>query len=597
MISKIRLIDDYGYNTDLKVSEQEQIYTVEEILNVKINVYEDIDYKLELVSTSPLQDVQVYINGEKAEVMNLHGNTYKFVLADNQDSVFTDFLGFARLSVCARILGKEYWYHSEYVSIMVPVAKKSLAVDRMLKYIYNNQDDILKSNTDRINIGNDKKSKHDDFWSQIVLLDEIVKVYESCFGYFKANSRYKLETVEVVDRVEKLQNIDAKTIQYMVQHPELLRRGVGGIKYGKDSFLPNKTLMLQNKTTKNIYENQVVVGFLEKLLLDSYQLRKKIDEMIDSVPEEDENNYTGYIVSALILYDQAKKLLVEYKVHIREIITHLESLVGVYRRILPVDEYDCQTKPAPSPIFMTVPQYHRIYTCIEKWYGKTGFMLVKEKVMFGFLDVPEIYEAYVLTRLINHIKDCGYELKHVSHVEYPLSSGSLHKVKEYNNTFVFGNGSSAITLYYEPIIYNLDRSSVNGIGLYRNNSVSFSRNNEERVGDYYVPDYVIKIVSGEKEQYVICDAKYAKKDKVRFSLVPELAYKYLFSVSTINENATIEGMNILYGIAEDNAISESFYDRQTGYRIKPFAELIPMSELISEELQTRNFERILLDLI
>ena len=57
--------------------------------------------------------------------------------------------------------------------------------------------------------------------------------------------------------------------------------------------------------------------------------------------------------------------------------------------------------------------------------------------------------------------------------------------------YIFTNEDSRITLYYEPVIYDEDRTNVNGISLYRNNSISLNREtDDERQGHYYVPDYV-----------------------------------------------------------------------------------------------------------
>lgn len=82
------------------------------------------------------------------------------------------------------------------------------------------------------------------------------------------------------------------------------------------------------------------------------------------------------------------------------------------------------------------------------------------------------------------------------------------------NTFVYSRGGERITLYYQPVIYDTDQRSVNGIGLYRNNSIllhSGTVEPEETEGYYYTPDYLIKIEEKGKrgDRYLILDAKFA----------------------------------------------------------------------------------------
>ena len=155
-------------------------------------------------------------------------------------------------------------------------------------------------------------------------------------------------------------------------------------------------------------------------------------------------------------------------------------------------------------------------------------------------------------------------------------------------------------MYYEPIIYDENRKKVNGIALYRNNSISLNKESAvERQGHYYVPDYIIKYENNGKERYLICDAKFSNKTKVQYQLMPDLTYKYLTSISAIDENAEIIGLYVFYGLNEANGGIESFYNCQIvdGKKITPRIEMFPLSEGISYTSQVKNAFEMLRELI
>ena len=72
--------------------------------------------------------------------------------------------------------------------------------------------------------------------------------------------------------------------------------------------------------------------------------------------------------------------------------------------------------------------------------------------------------------------------------------------------------------------------------------------------------------------------------------MPDLIYKYINSVSPVNESCEIKGMIIFYALNEDNEDIESFFDRQIkgGKKISPQIEMLPLSENVSDNKQNSN---------
>lgn len=595
-MNDIILVAQKGSNVTLKLNNDKKPYTVEEILDIHAKVYSDTVYMID-ISCEEIREIIVYINGESVVSNYRDGMIY---FGRENEKVFAGIIGLAQISLFITYQdGKTEWAYSEYASVLIRASETNKALDLMLKYVYKNQEDILHRDSKVTEIGKQYNEKYEDFWSQVILLEEIANVYENNYGYFKANCRYKLEKVDVMDRVEKMQEVDARTLQYISQHPEYLKNAVTGIRYGMQFFLPSKTLMTQKKITNDIYENQVVISFLEYILNEVEALSEKIQEYINLLHIEIVAD-DGYIVSSYLLYANAREVLDEFQNRILELKRQYRKLVASYSKILIVKRVTMAKRPEPSAIFMNLPQYNRIYECILRWFGKTGYDLMNERTMISFMHAPAIYEAYVLIKLITQIKEFGYDLIESKLAIYPKQAGWLYKNRNYNNTFVFSNEDSKITLYYEPVIYDEDRRNINGIELYRNNNISLGRDtDDERKGHYYVPDYIIKYEKDEKIQYLICDAKFSRKTKVQYQIIPDLAYKYLTSISPLPENVSVLGLFVFYGLNENNNNIESFYNRKIegGKVIFPRIEMVPLSESVLYSDQTKNALEMLKNLV
>ena len=92
----------------------------------------------------------------------------------------------------------------------------------------------------------------------------------------------------------------------------------------------------------------------------------------------------------------------------------------------------------------------------------------------------------------------------------------------------------------------------------------------------------------------MCDAKIAHYERVKNFLVPDLQYKYLFSLST-NNNSSINGLNLFYALTDNNNHIESFFNTisQTNHKIQPAVNLIPLSENIEELDQNSSMSDII----
>ena len=199
-MKEITLISSDGKNINLRLNNTKKYYAVEEILSIRNKIYSDVDYTIKIESNNVIEQIQVYVNGENVKTDFRDGIVY--FINENKHHIFEGLLGLVQISLFITYTdGGSDWFYSDYAAIMVRNSETNKIVDTMLKYIYDNQNEFLCHEADITKIGKLNTQSHEDFWSQIVLLEEIANVYENSYGYFMANCRNKLESVEILDRV------------------------------------------------------------------------------------------------------------------------------------------------------------------------------------------------------------------------------------------------------------------------------------------------------------------------------------------------------------------------------------------------------------
>lgn len=161
-------------------------------------------------------------------------------------------------------------------------------------------------------------------------------------------------------------------------------------------------------------------------------------------------------------------------------------------------------------------------------------------------------------------------------------NNSYYNNTKYNNTFIFENVNMKLTFYFQPVIYGDDRK-INGISIFRNTS-STAKTENKYYGKTYTPDYLIKAEYKNKSDYIILDAKFSTPKNIRFYQLQELVYKYLFSISALNDNDRILGLYILCGkkLGNDNHDTINDLAENIRHTVIPFAEIIVMNGINTE---------------
>lgn len=570
---------------------------VEQIIDSFSNgncVFANLSYEFELnvQDIAVVRDVRVYIN-DAYEPSKYSNGIIRFPTDENDDKkIFQDCYGYVELSLSIVMDdGTEKHLTSEYLSVLVERGQLNEAVKAMVSYVYNHQELLLLNGKPKArNQVGLKESNNSSLAAQIILAEEIATVYESSYGYFKVNGRFQIEKVPVVEQFERLQYVTPSTLQYIASHPEQLKSvsAESGIRIRNRVYQPQKTLSLQSVNSYDIYENRVILGFLRKMVDDVVELKTKCEQLLQRIPS-DEDYSAEYIYSSFFMFSETRRTLEDGIQKLHTLYDKFTKLWVMYQTALSIPQESVSREslssaPRPTAVFMSVSQYNIMFIHIHQWYSFGLYDFEKEDFMLSFVNVSSLYESYLLTKMIAYLENRGYKLHDGEPHHYKLKSTWKHKNTRHTNTFRFSSETTSLTLYYQPVIFITDQKYDNGIGLYKNNTISVDTG--EDGADYYVPDYLIKVECGGVSKYLIIDAKFSSYKNVKKYYVKALAFKYLFSISPIEDIDCIIGMCIMYGKCTDKDDIHSAYDKQLpGSVVAPIFEILPLIEGITTNKQ------------
>ena len=555
------------------------------------SIFSDLSYEfsLENACTVEVRDVKVYINDIFEPSIYSEGRISFPSSGGGVRKIFLDWYGFVQLTF--RLLLNdvcELCLVSNYLPVLVKRGELNDSVKAMVKYVYTHQEKLLiNSEPKSRDLSGLKERGYQTLSAQIILAEEIASIYESSYSYFKANARVKIDKTPTIDYLEKLQVISPATLQYITSHPEQLRQvnSITGIRVGNRIYQPQKTLSLKNTFSYNLYENKVVLGFLRRMVDNVLEMREQCDALIRKIPCEEEYS-SEYIYSSYFMFAETRRTLESARDQLLQLYNKFAQLLGMYINIFPIKVDVINSKPHSTPVFMAVPQYHKVFVRIHQWFSYGIYDYARENFMLSFMKISSLYESYLLTKMISYLLDRGYNLMDSKKFEYSTYTGMKYKNTLCRNTFAFSNSDYKITLYFQPVIFRSSRHLQNGIGLYRNNSipVSLGDETESEGAPYYCPDFLIKYESNMGTKYVVADAKFSKYTQVRKLQIKDLAFKYLFSLSPVDRSDRIVGLCVIYGKCIEGENTKSAYNWEIkGGEIKPFADMLPMLEGVDTE--------------
>lgn len=545
------------------------VYNNDEIvLNMGLST-EGIDYSISSLSGSSVfcdHPYKVSVIDEESNAViatptSLYLNDEEvFLDSVNGDRLFQDLFGVCRIEV---IIGGVFWI-SDSVRVLVKDALLSRQVKNMVYYIYDNCEQFIYEDHKFSKLESGfKESENTTIDSKLALLEEINKYYSDSFQMLRNSPTNELVLEERIEPIEKIQYLNSNSLRYIATHPdELMQTGYNtGIIVNRQRYMPTHALSFCFVPTMNTYENQIVVGFIYEIIADLKKMLVQVDNKKNQLSKS--KKVLGYIDSCYEIMLPGIRALEKYQERILKLKASFTALMSKYMNSFLVDFRPVKSVPKKTIAFRSVPIYNKIFILIMKWFRCGSYDMRKTDFILGFLSTSKIYEYYTLIKLKKTIESLGYSCVENPNKIYKYPEYGYYRNTRFQNTFEFSSETSIVNLYFQPVIFatvpksNDFNNRPNGIALFR--STTKRANKKYKRFSYYTPDFVIAHKVDGHVSYHILDAKFSTFDTIEDKSLADLVFKYIFSLSTINESDTLDSLCLIFGKEQSNSV-ENIHD-------------------------------------
>lgn len=506
-------------------------------VNSELLLFENYLYKLIIHFEETVENAELFVGDYSVPLLY---NENKDCFETEKELVFGGCFDLAYVSVNIDDgNGNEKVYYTDYLRIAT-TKQTSKQIDKMLEEIENSLPNFLEVCFSRSRkksglIKNDVRS----IWNTLKIIDDIITIYDENCGYFSNHKKSSVEQIPAIVDVKSMHKINQDSLIWIASNPDNLisSHKQDGINVNEKKYIPAKVKTQISRYSYNVYENKVVLGFLNSVI--KYiedQLVGFEREMLEleSIPESivtqlpNTHELTGRCI--FIYY----KGVVEKFLQKRNL---LQEIYNKYVRILECEPELVYNTPKLTNTFKQVYHYRLCYECMVKWYEAGDYSLDYLNYLFKLKTLSRIFEYYCLIKMQSALSKCGYSFIESERIVYDLENDN----EEINNKYVFSGRGQEVTLLYEPTIWTSKMNQ--SINLY-STGYNFSKG---KWNDCWTPDFVIKISTGIKEYYYILDAKYSNEQNVKKRYMPELVLKYSAQIASKNKSfSDVIGVGAIY---------------------------------------------------
>lgn len=289
----------------------------------------------------------------------------------------------------------------------------------------------------------------------------------------------------------------------------------------------------------DIYENQIIHGFLECVLHEVQQILAHYEGGSDRFNEiiDDSEGYVSFFENVF----KFKRLLLRNKYEkINNILKIIRSIQFSLDKYLPVSKIN-SSRPVVTQKVNDNYVYRSIFLSIIKWHEHRAIDWSAYDRLFSIKSAPELFEMYCYFRLLD-------SLGSYFNPKFSLNDS----MSSISNTFMDSDGNE-VKLEREPEYWVYNHPS-----RHRENIVN-SENYTKKANSYHLrgqrgpysnrkPDFVFQIKNPEGDiKLLVLDAKYTSKKKAFLDYLPDLTMKYVHGIHKINQGVSVvSSLSILY---------------------------------------------------
>lgn len=338
--------------------------------------------------------------------------------------------------------------------------------------------------------------------------------------------------------------------------------------YGVDSIL--ETVIVEET---NLYENQVVHGFVEVLITSVQNIQKRLSEIqIKSSTKQ------------IIGYESLFNKLSEFNVKLNKPLIERCSIFlnSLYRM-----KYILEKKLKVKSVHLNEPHfshkakqnvfYQQLFKKMIEWlrFGTPDWSLQNE--LNSIQDLTKLFEYYLFCVTKEHVLNC------TSYYGGGITESPIDGSNDSRFVFKFGDNFKA-ELFYEPDIFETDADDAL-LPEYRNTeawkqsdrSTYQLRKDNSRTTKLFryrrTPDVVLRLSKGDQDALLIVDAKYMQSSKAFNVAMPECVMKYIHGIHKEAGNTTTVGLMIV-NPDEENFIRHFHHDKYSIFGDTPVTPAI-----------------------
>lgn len=318
---------------------------------------------------------------------------------------------------------------------------------------------------------------------RIALLERLLRTYEECAHYLRANARFRLVPQSRVDAVEKLRAVTSDTVRYVAEHPDELvpSPGGAGLRIGGRTYLPRHVLVESSAKRFDIYENRAILGVLaalgEELRADAREAAERAEKLRVREPDR-----PGYVSTASPLAKDAAKRILAYAEALFGLERRTSVLLRDYRTMLPAEPLlltltNGRDTLRPTEVFRSIPAYRALFEAISGVQRSEKPVLENEAALITACGRSRVFELHALFRVLEGLSAAGFKLTGTClAAEHELERAGRRNSPDRPNRFLFekaaGDCVAEVLVCYEPVVRLSELSESASEGLSALNELS-----------------------------------------------------------------------------------------------------------------------------
>ena len=375
------------------------------------------------------------------------------------------------------------------------------------------------------------------------------------------NPLTRLVPEHVVKSVNGREELDDSSIGWLLENLSVLEptdiSDEAHISFEGENFRANSLLLSVLGETSDIYENWVVHGFVELLILAAQSLGNRMEAEMRR--HANSNSAPSGYVSFFDKVTKFKKLLLGSQTRkIDTAISTLKQYKLLLDRSLPVNR-SIHVRPIVTLKVFNKPAYRDLFCEVIKWHERGQVDWTAYQNLFAIESIPFLFESYTYFRVMDIVN------RYLDKKSYECS---IVNAKVLKNTFI-DHLNNEIVVFREPNYWaighkNKNPDSIVNIEAYTVSDRGINQRGQRGSFSKRAPDIVIQIKGLDGIiKLIVLDAKYSYADKSFRDYLPALTMKYVHGIHRLlQKESPVRFLAILY--PDDDGVYRDFHQGDFG---------------------------------